>query len=139
MDDNREQEGQLNSRPASILRASGSYRNSHLSNHPSITINLPTDAAAGRESGSDASDAQAQQQSHQRREQFEQLRREHYHNMFSTVHGQRLKRQSPPSVQKTSPGKPPAVTGSSRGPADKEPSRREGSQSPKKEPQAQKQ
>lgn len=76
--------------PTSILRLSGSYRSNQLSNHPSITITLPTDTASGTaEQSNDASDAQAQQERRQRREQFEQLRRDHYHNMYSSVSGHR--------------------------------------------------
>lgn len=76
--------------PTSILRVSGSYRSNQLTNNPSITINVPTDAASSNaEEGNDASDAQAQQQRRQRREQFEQLRRNHYHNMYSSISGHR--------------------------------------------------
>lgn len=76
--------------PTSILRVSGSYRSNQLTNHPSITINLPTDAASSTsEPSNDASDAQAQQQRRQRREQFEQLRRDHYHNMYSSISAHR--------------------------------------------------
>lgn len=76
--------------PTSILRLTGSYRGSQLTNHPSITITLPTDTASGTaEQSNDASDAQAQQERRQRREQFEQLRRDHYHNMYSSVCGHR--------------------------------------------------
>jgi len=84
MDAKKDQEGQMNSRPTSILRVSGSYRSNHLANHPSITINDPTEMV-NNDTGSDASDAQAQQQRRQRREHFEQLRRDHYHNMYSTI------------------------------------------------------
>lgn len=73
--------------PPSILRLSGSYRSTQLTNHPSITITLPTDTASGgAEQSNDASDAQERRQ---RREQFEQLRRDHYHNMYSSISGLR--------------------------------------------------
>lgn len=76
--------------PTSILRLSGSYRSNQLTNHPSITITLPTDTASGAaEQSNDASDAQAQQLRRQRREEFEQLRRDHYHNMYSSISGLR--------------------------------------------------
>lgn len=119
MDDNREQEGQMHSRPASILRVSGSYRTNQITNHPSITINLPTDTPAGLDASSDASDAQAQQQRRQRREEFEQLRREHYHNMFATVHGDRIPRRQSTTVPKASSGRT-SSTGPQKSTAEKD-------------------
>lgn len=119
MDDNREQEGEMRSRPASILRVSGSYRTNQISNHPSITINVPTDTPVELAASSDASDAQAQQQRRQRREEFEQLRREHYHNMFSTVSGDRIPRRQSSVVQKAPSGRA-SSTGPNKSTAEKE-------------------
>ncbi|KAM8716052.1 hypothetical protein ACLKA7_003005 [Drosophila subpalustris] len=95
MDAKKDQENHINSRPASILRVSGSYRSNHLANNPSITINLPTETA-NNNTGSDASDAESQQQRRQRREHFEQLRRDHYHNMYSSISGHRQSSASLP-------------------------------------------
>lgn len=95
MDAKKDQENQINSRPTSILRVSGSYRSNHLANNPSITINLPTETV-NNNTGSDASDAESQQQRRQRREHFEQLRRDHYHNMYSSISGHRQSSASLP-------------------------------------------